>query len=71
METKKTTEKVTIEGRNAVFEALSAGRALDKIFISETVRPGGVKKIFDLAREKGVPVQTVKPQKISLLEQTE
>ena len=71
METKKTTEKVTIEGRNAVFEALSAGRALDKIFVSETVRPGGVKKIFDLAREKGVPVQTVKPQKISLLEQTE
>jgi len=71
MEAKKMQEKTTIEGRNAVFEALSAGRPLDKIFVSETVRPGGVKKICDLARQKGVPVQMVKPQKINALQQTE
>lgn len=70
-ETKKPQEKTTIEGRNAVYEALSAGRPLDKIFISETVRPGGVKKLYELAREKGVPVQPVKPQKINSLQQTE
>ncbi len=64
-------EKMTIEGRNSVFEALAAGRPIDKIWISETVRPGGVKKLTDLAREKGVPVQFVKPQKINSVSQTE
>ncbi|MBE7021842.1 MAG: 23S rRNA (guanosine(2251)-2'-O)-methyltransferase RlmB [Ruminococcaceae bacterium] len=71
METKKNQEKTTIEGRNAVYEALAAGRTLDKIFISETVRTGGVKKLCELAREKGVPVQMVKPQRINSLQQTE
>lgn len=64
-------EKMTIEGRNSVFEALAAGRPIDKIWISETVRPGGVKKLTDLAREKGVPVQFVKPQKINTVSKTE
>lgn len=67
----KSTEKVTIEGRNPVFEALSAGRPIDKIWISETVRPGGVQKLLDLAKEKQVPVQVVNPQKINSLSQTE
>ncbi len=64
-------EKMIIEGRNPVFEALSAGRPIDKIWISETVRMSGVKKLMDLAREKQVPVQMVKPQKINSVSQTE
>ena len=64
-------ERVTIEGRNPVFEALSAGRPIDKIWISETVRPSGVQKLTHLAREKQIPVQFVKPQKIDSLSQTE
>ncbi len=64
-------EKVTVEGRNSVFEALSAGRPLDKIYISETVRPGGVQKLLDLAKQRQVPVQFAKPQKINSLSQTE
>ncbi|MGN1059098.1 MAG: 23S rRNA (guanosine(2251)-2'-O)-methyltransferase RlmB [Clostridia bacterium] len=62
--------RVTVEGRNPVFEALSAGRPIDKIWISETVRPGGVKKLTELAREKQVPVQFVNPRKIDSLSQT-
>lgn len=64
-------DRVTIEGRNPVYEALAAGRPIDKIWISETVRPSGIKKLTDLARERQVPVQTVKPQKINLLSRTE
>ncbi len=72
MQNKETMQDRTmIEGRNAVYEALAAGRPIDKIWISETVRPGGVKKLMDLAREKQVPVQMVKPQKINTLSQTE
>ena len=70
-EKEKTTNKMMIEGRNSVFEALSAGRPIDKIWISETVRPGGVKKLMDLAKERQVPVQFVKPQKINSVSQTE
>lgn len=70
-EQKNKTEKTTVEGRNAVYEALAAGRPLDKILVSETVRPGGVEKLLSLAREKQVPVQFVKPQKINSISQTE
>ncbi len=64
-------ERETIEGRNPVYEALTAGRPIDKIWISETVRPGGVNKITTLARQKQIPVQFVKPQKIDALSRTE
>ncbi len=66
----RTTDRITVEGRNSVFEALSAGRPIDKIWISETVRPGGVQKLTALAREKGVPVQFVNPKKIDAISQT-
>ncbi|MBR5236624.1 MAG: 23S rRNA (guanosine(2251)-2'-O)-methyltransferase RlmB [Clostridia bacterium] len=64
-------DRITLEGRNSVFEALSAGRPIDKIWISETVRPGGVQKLVDLAREKRVPVQFVNPKKIDSISQTD
>ncbi len=68
--TNRQTERVTIEGRNPVVEALSAGRPIDKIWISETVRPAGIQKLTHLAREKQIPVQFVKPQKIDSISQT-
>ncbi len=67
----KQSERVTIEGRNPVFEALSAGRPIDKIWISEQVRPAGIQKLTQLAREKQIPVQFVKPQKVDSLSQTD
>ena len=69
-EEERTTDRITVEGRNSVFEALSAGRPIDKIWISETVRPGGVQKLTALAREKGVPIQFVNPKKIDAISQT-
>lgn len=67
----RSAERMTVEGRNPVFEALSAGRPIDKIWISETVRLGGVAKITELARQKQIPVQFVKPQKVDSMSQTE
>ena len=64
-------ERNTIEGRNPVFEALTAGMPIDKILVSETAKKEALGKIFRLAKEKGVPVQTVKPQKLSELSETE
>ncbi|MBQ3226673.1 MAG: 23S rRNA (guanosine(2251)-2'-O)-methyltransferase RlmB [Clostridia bacterium] len=64
-------ERNTIEGRNPVFEALTAGMPIDKILVSETAKKEALGKIFRLAKEKGVPVQTVKPQKLSELAETE
>ncbi|MBE7048811.1 MAG: 23S rRNA (guanosine(2251)-2'-O)-methyltransferase RlmB [Ruminococcaceae bacterium] len=67
---KQLNERRTIEGRNPVIEALVAGVPLDKIWISETVRPGGIQKLTSLAREKQVPIQFVNPKKIDSISQT-
>lgn len=49
-----------IWGRHAVLEALRAGRQADRIFLAEGVRPGGiVGEIAELARARGVPIQSV------------
>lgn len=68
---KETEEKSTIEGRNPVWEALRAELPLDKILVSETARREPLGKIFALARQRGVPVQTVRPQKLAELAETE
>lgn len=74
-ETKETIEaietKETIEGRNPVFEALTAGLPVDKILISETAQRSKLSGILTLAKEKGVLVQFVKPQKVDSLSQTQ
>ncbi len=61
----------TIEGRNPVFEALRAGTPMEKILVSETAQRGTVSKIVSLAKEKKIPVQFVKPQKVDAASQTE
>ncbi|MBE7034620.1 MAG: 23S rRNA (guanosine(2251)-2'-O)-methyltransferase RlmB [Ruminococcaceae bacterium] len=66
----KTAERMTVEGRNPVTEALLSGQAIDKIWISETAKQGGIGKLTALAREKGVPVQFVNPKKVDSLSKT-
>lgn len=68
---KETEERSTIEGRNPVYEALRAGMPIDKILVSETARREALGKIFSLARERRIPVQTVRPQKLAELAETE
>lgn len=48
-----------IIGRNAVREALRAGRTINKIMIAPGSRSGAVKEIINLAKQQKVPVQNV------------
>lgn len=64
-------EKNTIEGRNPVFEALRSGMPIDKILISETAKKEALGKILSVAKERKIPVQTVRPQKLAELAETE
>ena len=48
-----------IEGRNAVLEALRAGRALDKVYIARGETDKALAHIAGLARERGVSVSDV------------
>ncbi len=64
-------ERTTIEGRNPVFEALVSETPIDKILVSETAKREALGKIFRVAKERNIPVQTVKPQKLSELSETE
>lgn len=56
-----------IYGRNAVTEALRSGRSLNKIYVQENARPGGISSVLALAREKQVLVETVKPERLDRL----
>ncbi len=51
-------------GRNAVTEALKAGRGINKILIANGDREGSVSEITALAKERGVIVQPVERGKI-------
>ena len=48
-----------IGGRNPVCEALRAGRPVNKIYISQSLKPTAAAEIAGLARERRVPVQRV------------
>ena len=51
-------------GRNAVLEALKAGRPINKICLARGERQGSVKEIAALAKKRGVVVQEVDARKI-------
>lgn len=64
-------EKNTVEGRNPVFEALTADAPIEKIFISDTAHGSQISKIIQKAKEKGVLFKTVSPDKIDEVAQTQ
>ena len=53
-----------IAGRNAVIEALQSGRSLNKVCLRTGVQGGSILKIQALAKEKGVPVETARAEKL-------
>lgn len=55
-----------IEGRNAVIEALRAGRAIDKIFIAKGEVDKALGHIASTAREKGIVVVETDRHKLDL-----
>ncbi len=56
-----------IVGRNAVYEALSAGRPVDSVLIAKENTGGPVARIITLCREKGVTVKDVSPIKLDAM----
>lgn len=63
-------ESEVLEGRNSVYEALKAGRAINKILVSRGDREGSIKQIIAMAKEKGIIVQEVDRQKIDSISET-
>ena len=53
-----------IEGRNAVIEALEAGRDINRIFVSNGEKNGSINKILAMAKEKKVIVVEVNKKKL-------
>ena len=58
-EAPRETPENLIVGRNAVREALRAGRDMEKLLVSRGEATGALREILALAREKGVVVQEV------------
>ena len=59
-----------IEGRNAVLEALRAGRALDKVYIARGETDKALAHIAGLAREHGVSVSDCDRRKLDAMSVT-
>lgn len=56
-----------IYGRNAVQEALRSGHNINKIFVQESAKPGGISEILALAKEKRLVVETLSLDKLDKL----
>ncbi|MBQ9413888.1 MAG: 23S rRNA (guanosine(2251)-2'-O)-methyltransferase RlmB [Clostridia bacterium] len=56
-----------IVGRNAVREALRAGRPIDRILIARGERGGTLPVIAAEARDRGIPIKEADPRKLSAL----
>ncbi len=70
MEQGKGIENELIEGRNAVLEALRAGRAIDKLYISRGEVDRTLGHIASTAREKGVVVVECDRRKLDFMSRT-
>ncbi len=60
----------TIEGRNAVLEALRAGRTVDKLFILDGCKDGPVMSIKREASKRGCIVKYVEKERLDQISQT-
>lgn len=60
-------EKDVIVGRNAVTEALRAGRAIDSIYVRRGDRTGSVNAILRMAKQAGVTVKEADPKKLDAM----
>ena len=61
---------MTIEGRNAVAEALRSGKPIDRLFIQDHCQDGPVLTIKRLARTKDIPVKYVEKERLDQLSET-
>ncbi len=63
-------ESLTIEGRNAVIEALKSGRAIDKLFILDGCQDGPIATIRKEAKKAGIMVKFVSRDRLDQISQT-
>ena len=70
MEKENGLQNEIIEGRNAVMEALRAGRAIDKLFINKGEVDKTLGHIASRAREKGIVVVECDRRKLDFMSQT-
>lgn len=70
MEQGKGIENELIEGRNAVMEALRAGRAIDKLYISRGEVDKTLGHIASTARDKGIVVVECDRRKLDFMSRT-
>lgn len=59
-----------IEGRNAVIEALKAGRPMNKIYIKKGERHGTIFGIINMAKKAGIPIQEIDDRAFSSMVET-
>ncbi len=63
-------EEFTIEGRNAVMEALRAGKTIDRLFVLDGCQDGPVKSITREAKKTDAIITYVKKERLDQLSQT-
>ena len=56
-----------IVGRNSVSEALKSGRPINKIMLQEGAKGGSLGELLNLAKAKGIALETVKAEKLDKL----
>ncbi|MBR2043563.1 MAG: 23S rRNA (guanosine(2251)-2'-O)-methyltransferase RlmB [Clostridia bacterium] len=54
-------------GRNAVFEAVRSGREIDRLLVAHSVSGGSVSAIIAKAKQAGILIKEVSPQKLDFL----
>ena len=59
-----------LEGRNAVTEALKAGRTIDKVFLADGAGDHGLARLGAMAREAGAVVVRVDRRKLDEMSAT-
>ena len=64
------TEESFIEGRNAVIEALRAGRAMEKLYIQDGIQDGPVQTIKREARKREIVIKYVTKQRLDQMTAT-
>ncbi len=59
-----------LEGRNAVLEAIRAGRTIDKIYIQDGLRDGSISNILSKLKGTGTSISFVKKQRLDMMSET-
>ena len=63
-------EELTIEGRNAVLEAVRAGKTIDKLFVLDGCQDGPVRTILREAKKTDCIVNFVKKERLDQMSET-